>query len=99
MINENNQQNWRNRKTPTLSEHRFAIGQFVRMRNDPPMTSSSRGVSFRITALMPSTRDVAQNRVRDDLELHERMVTQDKLEPRGDFRNNPGQRAFGHENG
>ena len=36
MINEFHLQTWRNRKPPTLSEHRFAVGQFVRMRNDSP---------------------------------------------------------------
>ncbi|WP_298815577.1 hypothetical protein [uncultured Roseibium sp.] len=51
------------------------------MKNAPPMTSSSRGVSFRITALMPCIGDTPQYRIRNDLELHEHMVTQDNLEP------------------
>lgn len=83
MINEIIHQTWRNRMPPTLSEHRFAVGQFVRVRNDPPMASTSRGVSFHITALMPRTGDLPQYRIRNDLELHERMVTHDKLEPVG----------------
>ncbi|AMN52442.1 hypothetical protein B0E33_20440 [Roseibium algicola] len=83
MINEFHLQTWRTRKPPTFSEHRFAVGQFVRMRNDPPMVSTSRGGSFHITALMPRTGDIPQYRTRNDLELHECMVIRDELEPVG----------------
>ncbi len=51
------------------------------MRNDPPRFSKGRGEFFRITALMPRTGDVPQYRIRNERELHERMVAQDKLEP------------------
>ncbi|WP_208980204.1 hypothetical protein [Roseibium suaedae] len=81
MINENNQQTCRNRMVSALSEHCFAIGQFVRTSSASPMASSSRGVSFHITALMPRTGDVPQYRTRNDLELHKRMVIRDRLEP------------------
>ena len=81
MINKNNQQSCRNRMMSTLSEHCFAIGQFVRTSNESPMTSSSIRIFFHITALIPHAGDVPQYRTRNDLELHERMVTRDKFEP------------------
>jgi hypothetical protein len=61
--------------------HRFAVGQAVRMKNAlPTVTNGSRDI-YHITATLPPADDLPQYRVRNDRESHDRVATQDKLEP------------------
>ncbi|PBB17459.1 hypothetical protein [Mesorhizobium sp. WSM4313] len=60
--------------------HLFAVGQPVRLKGGFgtfPKTSEI----YRITARLPPREDSAQYRIRNDGELHERVATQDSLEP------------------
>lgn len=60
--------------------HLFAVGQAVRLKGGfgtVPKTSEI----YRITARLPPRGDSPQYRIRNDSELHERVATQDSLEP------------------
>lgn len=60
--------------------HLFSIGQTVRMKGR--IGFSSRTAEFyRITAMLPASGDYPQYRIRNDDERHERMVSEDDLEP------------------
>jgi len=56
--------------------HRFSVGELVQM-------SGLRGQAqtYRITGVLPERGDSLQYRIRHDEERHERVVTQDLLEP------------------
>ena len=60
--------------------HLFTIGQAVRLRGNFgtfPKTSEI----YHITGTLPARGDSLQYRIRSDGELHERVATQDSLEP------------------
>lgn len=80
MITETTRQSRRNRPHQIMPAHRFAVGELVRMRSNREM-AISRGDAFRITALLPFSGELPQYRIRNDCELHERLITQDRLEP------------------
>lgn len=65
-----------------VQAHRFAVGELVQM-------SGLRGqtLTYRVTATLPERGDAFQYRIRNDEERHERVVTQDLLEPASQPRN------------
>jgi hypothetical protein len=64
---------------PVTGTHLFAIGQLVRLRSG--FGSSRSAQVYRITGTLPPRADSAQYRIRNDDERHERVTTQDNLEP------------------
>ena len=62
--------------------HRFAVGELVQMGS---LLGQVR--TYRITATLPERGDSPQYRIRNDEERHERVVTQDLLEPASQTRN------------
>ncbi|TIP77512.1 MAG: hypothetical protein E5X63_39880, partial [Mesorhizobium sp.] len=62
------------------ARHLFSIGQSVRLKGGFG-TSPKRGDVYRITATLPPRDNSFQYRVRHDDERHERVTTQDCLEP------------------
>lgn len=60
--------------------HVFAVGQAVRLKGGFRQPAQLPGI-FRITALLPATGDMPQYRIRNADERHERVTTQDNLEP------------------
>ncbi|MHA7775398.1 hypothetical protein [Roseibium sp. M-1] len=82
MSNElNNRPNGRNNTVRQVSGHRFKVGQLVRTMGIRPMVASNNTDAFRITALLPSVGGQPQYRIRNEREMHERVTTQDMLEP------------------
>ncbi|WP_315927295.1 hypothetical protein [Mesorhizobium sp. SP-1A] len=82
--------------------HLFAVGQAVRLRGNFgtfPKTSEV----YRITSTLPPRGDSPQYRIRNDDERHERVATQDSLEPIRPSRPGEGatliERTFGHGQG
>lgn len=82
--------------------HLFAIGQTVRLRNSFGTFPKTAEV-YRITGTLPPRGDSPQYRIRNDDERHERVTTQDSLEP---VRMTPAgddaalmERTFGHGQG
>jgi hypothetical protein len=87
------------REAPT---HLFAIGQTVRLRGNFgtfPKTSEV----YHITGTLPPRGDSPQYRIRSDGERHERVTTQDSLEPARASQFSEGatliERTFGHGQG
>lgn len=66
------------RDAPT---HLFAVGQGVRLKGGYMLSTAKAANVYRITATLPPRGDLLQYRIRNDDELHERVVTQDNLEP------------------
>ncbi|MFC7397977.1 hypothetical protein ACFQU1_12325 [Chelatococcus sp. GCM10030263] len=61
--------------------HLFAVGQLVRLKAGF-MTSAVKSADiYRIIAKLPPKGNSPQYRIRNDDERHERMTTQDNLEP------------------
>jgi hypothetical protein len=60
--------------------HLYAVGQAVRFKGGFAPKSQSAGI-YRITATLPPQAESPQYRIRNDDERHERMTTEDKLEP------------------
>jgi hypothetical protein len=62
-----------------MREHRFSIGQSVRMPNrfGAPKTDD---LLFTVTGKMPAKDRSPQYRIRSEEERHERVVTEDMLE-------------------
>lgn len=60
--------------------HVFKIGQSVRLIGAVGRSAQIAGV-FRITAVLPPIGDSLQYRIRNDDERHERVATQENLEP------------------
>lgn len=60
--------------------HFFTIGQAVRLRGSFPIFPKTSEV-YRITGTLPPRGDSPQYRIRNDDERHERVATQDSLEP------------------
>ncbi|WP_309086634.1 hypothetical protein [Chelativorans sp.] len=64
----------------SLTAHRFAIGQAVRL-NSRFSLSPIMPETYHVTALLPAREDnLAQYRIRNDEERHERVTTEDSLE-------------------
>jgi hypothetical protein len=59
--------------------HRFTVGQVVRFRNrmDRPPRSAE---NFKITRTLPAVGGLLQYRIRNEIEPHERVATEDRLE-------------------
>ncbi len=62
-----------------MREHRFSIGQSVRMPNRLG-TLKTNDLLFTVTARMPAKDRSPQYRIRSEEERHERVVTEDMLE-------------------
>jgi hypothetical protein len=62
------------------AKHLFSIGQSVRLKGGF-QTSPKLGDVYRITATLPPRDNLFQYRIRHDEERHERVATQDRLEP------------------
>lgn len=85
-----------------ISMHLFTIGQAVRLRGNFgtfPKTSEV----YRVTGTLPPRGDSPQYRIRNDEERHERVATQDSLEPIRPSQSSEGatliERTFGHGQG
>ena len=62
-----------------MREHRFSIGQSVRLPNRLG-TLKTDDLVFTVTGKMPAKDRFPQYRIRSDEERHERVVTEDMLE-------------------
>lgn len=82
--------------------HIFVVGQAVRLRGSFGTFPKSDAI-FHITATLPSRGDSHQYRIRNDEERHERVTTQDNLEPISMPQSADGatliERTFGHGQG
>jgi hypothetical protein len=65
--------------TLQMREHRFSIGQSVRMANRFG-TVKTNDLLFTVTGKMPATDRSPQYRIRSEEERHERVATEDLLE-------------------
>ena len=61
--------------------HLFEVGQAVRLKSGFMISTAKAANTYRVTATLPPRGDLPQYRIRNDDELHERVVTQDNLEP------------------
>ncbi|RWA74027.1 hypothetical protein [Mesorhizobium sp.] len=87
---------------PAPATHLFGVGQVVRLRGNFgtfPKTSEV----YHITGTLPPRGDSPQYRIRNGGERHERVATQDSLEPVRPSQSNEGttliERTFGHGQG
>jgi hypothetical protein len=82
--------------------HLFAIGQTVRMRGGFGTFPRTAEI-YHITGTLPPRGDSPQYRIRNDDERHERVTTQDSLEPVDISTPSDGailiERTFGHVEG
>jgi hypothetical protein len=60
--------------------HLFKVGQSVRLKGGFGLQSQA-GEIYRITGTLPLSGNFPQYRIRNDAERHERVTTQDNLEP------------------
>lgn len=83
------------RATPT---HLFAIGQRVRLKSGFGRMTSLPAEIYQITATLPPQGNSLQYRIRSDEERHERVTTQDDLEPVSVSQSGPSliERTFGN---
>ena len=83
-------------------KHLFSIGQSVRLKGGF-QRSPKIGDVYRITATLPPRDNLLQYRIRHDEERHERVTTQDCLEPIRPDQPDCGatliERTFGHGQG
>jgi hypothetical protein len=73
------------RRTVRLTErdgpaHRFVVGQTVRLRGGFGESRTTAEI-YHVTGTLPPKGDSPQYRVRNEDELHERVTTEDCLEP------------------
>jgi hypothetical protein len=61
--------------------HLFTIAQAVRLRGGYGVFTSRFGDIYRITGMLPPSGNSLQYRIRNDRELHERVATEESLEP------------------
>ena len=61
------------------AQHRFSVGQFVRLTNRIGVWPKTDEV-YRITGTLPARDNSLQYRIRNDDERHERVATEDNLE-------------------
>jgi hypothetical protein len=78
--------------------HAFAIGQSVRLKGGFGRTPTE---IFQVTATLPPRANSPQYRIRSEEERHERVTTQDDLEPVADTQSGSSliERTFGHGQG
>ncbi len=69
--------------------HQFAIGQAVRMRGGLGGSTLSSDI-YHVTATLPPRGDSLQYRIRNDDERHERVITQESIEPVANSRSGHG---------
>lgn len=62
------------------ASHRFAVGQTVRLKSGFATALPPSNI-FHVTAMLPPKVNSPQYRIRNDEERHERVATQDDLEP------------------
>ena len=67
---------------PDAASHLFAVGQSVRLKRGFAMSLKATD-TYHITATLPPRENSPQYRIRNDDERHERVTTQDTLEPVG----------------
>jgi hypothetical protein len=84
---------------PDAATHFYAVGQAVRLKGSFGQKSQSADI-YRITATLPPRGEFPQYRIRSDDECHERVTTQDNLEPVSASSASEGatliERTFGH---
>lgn len=82
--------------------HLFTVGQAVRLKGSFGRPSRSADI-YHITGTLPPTGDSPQYRIRNNDECHERVTTQDSLEPVDMSQSSDGatliERTFGHGQG
>jgi hypothetical protein len=87
---------------PAAATHLFAVGQAVRLRGSFGTFPKTAEI-YHVTATLPPRGDSLQYRIRNDDERHERVATQDSLEPIRPSQSNEGEtlitRTFGHGQG
>lgn len=84
---------------PDAPTHLYAVGQEVRLKGGFMLQSQAASI-YRVTGTLPSRDELPQYRIRNDDERHERVATQDNLEPVRISSGSEGatliQRTFGH---
>ena len=84
---------------PAPATHLFAVGQAVRLRSSFGTFLKTAEI-YHITGTLPPRGNSLQYRIRNDDERHERVATQDSLEPIRPPQSNEGAtliiRTFGH---
>lgn len=65
---------------PDAPTHLYVVGHAVRLKGGFMRGSQAAGI-YRITRILPPWGDVPQYRLRSDDEPHERVATQDDIEP------------------
>lgn len=63
-----------------MAQHRFTVGQSVRLSNRRGLSARA-DETYRITGALPERDNSPQYRIRSEAESHERMATEDILEP------------------
>jgi len=80
----------------------FGIGQAVRLKGSFGTLAKTTEV-YHVTGTLPPKENSPQYRIRSDAEPHERVVTEDRLEPAGTLVSDAGlmliERTFGHGQG
>lgn len=84
---------------PPAATHLFAVGQAVRLRGNFGTFPKTADI-YRITGMLPPRGDSPQYRIRNDGERHERVATQDSIQPILASQSGEGatliERTFGH---
>jgi hypothetical protein len=79
--------------------HLYAVGQAVRLKGGFMLRSQAASI-YHIIGTLPSLGELPQYRIRNDDERHERVATQDDLEPARTSSGSEGtiliERTFGH---
>jgi hypothetical protein len=65
---------------PDATTHLYAVGQAVRLKGGFMQRSQTAGI-YHITGTLPPRGEFPQYRIRNDNERHERVATQDNLDP------------------
>lgn len=84
---------------PNAPTHLYAVGQAVRLKGGFMLRSQAASI-YHITGTLPSRGELPQYRIRNHDERHERVTTQDSLEPVSTSSDSEGailiERTFGH---
>lgn len=65
---------------PTAPAHLYSIGQIVRLKSRVGVSSKT-AEFFHVTGTLPARDNSLQYRIRNDDERHERVASEDNLEP------------------
>lgn len=68
------------RRSPEPAPRLFRLGQMVRMKSHFGLSPATADL-YQITGMMPPVDNSPQYRIRNDGERHERVATEDSLEP------------------